>query len=267
MSGTPTDRILLDTGASTTIVHQRMVSEKDYTGDVVDSRGSTQQYPKTQVTIHLQGDQEYNQEVAMSDVVPEDVLLGRDAPIGVPLLATFSQQERKAMWEDINREFAGGVIMRCQAWRTPQQEAEVLLDLLDRNGVPNLEMPMTSMLDGVQSATEAKSDAGNKNTPGGDAAMLMSSMEEDPETGGTETSVAWDRVDQDSRSVQVNSKFHFNDALFAEPGLERIHHTRAKTGAVETSRTQSDILKVALSRLELDAPALCAKGGNVIRRT
>ena len=44
VNGTPTDRILLDTGASTTIVHQWMVSEKDYTGDVVsitDSGGAT----------------------------------------------------------------------------------------------------------------------------------------------------------------------------------------------------------------------------------
>ena len=41
------------------------------------------------MTILLQGGQEYNREVAVSDVVLEDVLLGRDAPIGIPLLATF----------------------------------------------------------------------------------------------------------------------------------------------------------------------------------
>ena len=44
VNGIPTDRIVLDTGTSTTIVHQRMVSEKDYTGDAVtitDSGGTT----------------------------------------------------------------------------------------------------------------------------------------------------------------------------------------------------------------------------------
>ena len=97
MNGAPTNRILLDTGASTAIVHQRMVTEKDYTRDIVsitDSGGVTRWYPMARVIIHLQGG---NQEV--SDVVPEDVLLGRDAPIGVP---AFSQQERKAMWKDMN---------------------------------------------------------------------------------------------------------------------------------------------------------------------
>ena len=32
VNGIPTDRIVLDTGASTTIVHQRMVTEENYTG-------------------------------------------------------------------------------------------------------------------------------------------------------------------------------------------------------------------------------------------
>ena len=58
--------------------------------------------------------------------------------------------------------------------------------------------------------------------------MLTSSMDRDPKTGGTKTSVVGDRVDQDSRSVQVNSEFHFDDALFAEPGREWMHHTRAE---------------------------------------
>ena len=105
VNGISTDRIVLDTGASTTIVHQRMVSEKDYTGDAVtitDSGGTTRLYPKARVTIQLQGDQTFSQEVAVSEVVPEDVLLGRDAPIGVPLLATFPRQVRKAMWEKMN---------------------------------------------------------------------------------------------------------------------------------------------------------------------
>ena len=92
VNGIPTDRIVWDTGSSTTIVHQRLVSEKDYTGDAVtitDSGGTTRLYPKARVTIQLQGDQKFSQEVAVSEVVPEDVLLERDAPIGVLLLATF----------------------------------------------------------------------------------------------------------------------------------------------------------------------------------
>ena len=92
VNGIPTDRIVLDTGASTTIIHQRMVTEENYTGDAVtitDSGGSTRLYPKAKVTIQLQEEQEFSQEVAVSEVVPEDVLLGRDAPIGIPLLDTF----------------------------------------------------------------------------------------------------------------------------------------------------------------------------------
>ena len=44
------------------------------------------------MTIQLQGEQEFSQEVAVSEVVPEDVLLGKDTPIGIPLLDTFPQQ-------------------------------------------------------------------------------------------------------------------------------------------------------------------------------
>ena len=92
MDGISTDRIVLDTGASTTIVHQRMVSEENYTGDAVtitDSGGSTRSYPKARVMIQLQGEQELSQEVPVSEIVPKEVLLGRDAPIGIPLLGTF----------------------------------------------------------------------------------------------------------------------------------------------------------------------------------
>ena len=49
MNGIPTDRIVLKTGASTTIVHQRMVIEENYTGDAVmitDSGDSTHSHPK-----------------------------------------------------------------------------------------------------------------------------------------------------------------------------------------------------------------------------
>ena len=79
VNGIPTDRIVLDTIASTTIVHQRMVTEENYTGDAVtitDSGGSTRSYPKARVTIQLQREQEFSQEVAVSEVVPKDVLLG-----------------------------------------------------------------------------------------------------------------------------------------------------------------------------------------------
>ena len=64
VNGISTDRIVLDTGTSTTIVHRRMVSEKDYTGDAVtitDSGGTTRLYPKARVTIQLQGDEEMRQ--------------------------------------------------------------------------------------------------------------------------------------------------------------------------------------------------------------
>ena len=95
-----------------------MVSEKDYTGDAVtimDSRGTTRIYPKARVTIKLQGDQEFSQKVAVSEVVLEDVLLGRDVAIGVSLLDTFIRQVRKAMCEKMNREFAGAVVIRSQS--------------------------------------------------------------------------------------------------------------------------------------------------------
>ena len=64
VNGIPTDRIVLDTGATTTIIHQRMVTEENYTGDAVtitDSGESTRLYPKVKVTIHLQGEQEFSQ--------------------------------------------------------------------------------------------------------------------------------------------------------------------------------------------------------------
>ena len=120
VNGVLTDRIVLDTGASTTIVHQRMVSEKDYTRDAVtitDSGGTIRLYPMAQVIIQLQGDHEFSQEVAVSVVVPENVLLGSDAPIGVPLFRHLSRQVRKAMWEKMNQKFTGAVVTRSQTKR------------------------------------------------------------------------------------------------------------------------------------------------------
>ena len=54
--------------------------------------------------------------MAVLDIIPEDVMLGRDAPIGVPLLA---QQGRKTMWKDMNCDFSGAVVTRAQSCRTP----------------------------------------------------------------------------------------------------------------------------------------------------
>ena len=111
-----------------------MVTEENYTGDAVtitDSGGSTRLYPKAKVMIHLQGEQEFSQEVAVSEVVPEDVLLGRDAPIGIPLLDTFPRQVRKAMWEKMNREFAGAVVTRAQVKRNQ----ELLSSRLKEGGI------------------------------------------------------------------------------------------------------------------------------------
>ena len=72
------------------------------------------------MTIQLQGEQEFSQEVAVSEVVPEDVLLGKDVPIGIPLLDTIPRQVRKSMWEKINREFAGAVVTRAEVRRNQE---------------------------------------------------------------------------------------------------------------------------------------------------
>ena len=48
---------------------------------ITDSRGSTRSYPKANVRIQLQGEQEFSQEVA---VVVKHEQLERDTPIGVP---------------------------------------------------------------------------------------------------------------------------------------------------------------------------------------
>ena len=90
-----------------------MVTEENYTGDAVtitDSGGSTCSYPKASVMIQL---------------------LGRDALIGVPLLDTFPRQVRKAMWEKMNREFAGAVVTRAHQARRNQ---ELLLSRLKEEG-------------------------------------------------------------------------------------------------------------------------------------
>ena len=99
VNGIPTDKIVLDTGASTTIVHQRMVSEKDYTGDAVvitDSVGTTRICPKAQVTIQLQEDQKFSQELAVSEVVPEDVLF--EDELDSVLLENSSLRNSKRIW-------------------------------------------------------------------------------------------------------------------------------------------------------------------------
>ena len=68
VNGFPSERILLDTGCTQTMVHERFVCENDYTGSVVQIRcahGDVCQYPVARVSICVAG-QEFKLEAVVS---------------------------------------------------------------------------------------------------------------------------------------------------------------------------------------------------------
>ena len=91
----PTKFIQLDTGSSKTSVHSKFVAEAMKTGETVElwsANGQTARYPVARVTIKLDGE-EYVLEVAVASDLPEDVLLGVDAPLMKHLAKCVGSQE------------------------------------------------------------------------------------------------------------------------------------------------------------------------------
>ena len=170
------------------------------------------------MTIQLQGKQKFSQEVAVSEVVPEDVLFGRDVPIGIPLLDTFPRQVRKAMWDKMNKEFAGAmVVTRAQAIRNqellllrPKEEGDITEEFesscnseeASEEG-EELESLSTEMLEKIQSAKKYEVEKGS------------------PMAGGrrTDETKIGENCDQMHQNyICENNEFNFDDALFQEPG-------------------------------------------------
>ena len=153
----------------------------------------------------------------MSEVVPKDVLLERDAPIGIPLLDTFPRQVRKAMWEKMNKEFAGAMVTRAQArgnqellLSRPKVEGDItekFKSSCDSEGASEereeLELLSTEVLEEIQSTKEYEVDKG-------------SPMEEGRRTDETKIDGNCDQMDQNY--ICENIEFNFDDALFLGPG-------------------------------------------------
>ena len=86
--------IHLDTGSSLTLVQRRFIPESEETGRTVAMRNTTgtQYYPTAEVTIELDG-RCYQREVAVSEQLSEDALLGMDVPLWPHLVEALSQEE------------------------------------------------------------------------------------------------------------------------------------------------------------------------------
>ena len=82
VDGSPVTDILLDTGCTCTLVHQRLVPRRRKTnGEVVIrcAHGDEVRYPLTVVEIAV-GDQVFKVEAGVSHTLPVSVLLGTDVP-------------------------------------------------------------------------------------------------------------------------------------------------------------------------------------------
>ena len=230
MNGIPTDRIVLDTAASTTIIHQRMVTEENYTGDAVTitgSRGSTRLYSKARMMIQLQEEQEFSQELAVSKIVTEDVLLGRNTLIGIPLLDTFPRQVRKAMWEKMNRKFAKVMVTRAQARRNQK----LLLLRPKEEG-------------GITEEFESSCCSGGASEEGEELESLSTEVLEEnqsAEKSEMEKGINGRRSKNcnhtNQNSICENIEFNFDDILFQEPRRGRINTTRAEKRRERRRRT------------------------------
>ena len=82
VEGKPVSRILLDTGAATTMVHRDLVPTDKLTSESVPIRcahGDVSSYPMAQVSMTI-GKHTFPIKVAVSSSLPVPVLLGRDVP-------------------------------------------------------------------------------------------------------------------------------------------------------------------------------------------
>ena len=118
VEGQTVDSILLDTGCSRTLVHQKYVPERNYLeGEAVAIRcahGDTVLYPLAQVRIEVEG-KSLEVQAAVADCLPVAVLLGTDVPQLVNLLAGEMPQASTA---------DAMVVTRARARQQQEEEAE-----------------------------------------------------------------------------------------------------------------------------------------------
>ena len=88
VEGKPIDRILLDTGAATTLVHRDLVPANKILPRTIDIRcahGDVTCYPMAEVSMRV-GGFAFSVQAAVSQNLPVPVLLGRDVPHLIRLL-------------------------------------------------------------------------------------------------------------------------------------------------------------------------------------
>ena len=125
INGHAVERIHLDTGSSLTLVHRRFVPETANTGRVVTMRNTTgtQTYPTAIVKIELDNHC-YEKEVAISEQLMEDALLGTDVPLWPHLIKSLSPAEVAQVRELVQQEETTyAVTTRAQAQQELQRES------------------------------------------------------------------------------------------------------------------------------------------------
>ena len=127
----PVDRILLDTGAATTMVHRDLVAPRkisDKTLEIRCAHGDVTIYPTAEVSICV-GGYSFSVQAGVSDKLPVPVLLGRDVPdLGKLLEGTPGRQVSEPAEQVV------AVATREQRRREKQQE-EARVDKEQESGV------------------------------------------------------------------------------------------------------------------------------------
>ena len=129
-----------------TLVNRRFVPQVSNTGRWVSmcNTTGTQRYPVARVEIEIDGEQ-YVGEVAVSDKLQEDALLGADIPLWVHFLKSLKPEEMAGVKELVlNEECSYAAITRAQAQKSSTEETGA--------GVNNTDLPLKDPVEEEQRA-------------------------------------------------------------------------------------------------------------------
>ena len=185
------------------MVHWRFVPVAADTGKTVSMRNTTgtQAYPTAVVTIELD-DYQYKREVAVSEQLKEDALLGMDVPLWPHLIKLLSAEEIAQIKTLVQQEETSyAVTTRAQAkQRDSQKESEQEAE----NQTEIVTETVENESEDTPLPKHGQTDATNQNNPNGDSG------------------------NQITEEIVVSQEFPFDNTLFTHREKAKVYKTRAE---------------------------------------
>ena len=216
-NGCTAKRIILDTGSSLTLVHRKFVPHAANSEKTMTTRSTTgtQSYPTAVVVIELDGHR-YEREVAVSEQLRKDTLLGVNVPLWPHLVKSVDTNKLAQIKSLIEQEETSyTVTTRAQARRSDLQRE------LEQN---------------VESVVEPDAIV---DTEGSTTETIVSPASNQPsnsETGLSETAA----IDEtEVNQSDVSHVFPFHDTLFSS-NRDKVYKTRAERRRCQQKNRQDD---------------------------